>query len=337
MTTEKPDGIRLERRAIVISIVATTSFGLLGIAISLVSQSGAVFLDGLFSLIGGAAGVLTLYVSTLVSRPRDEQYPFGYAAYEPMLNLFKGALIAMALIYAVWQALRTLIRGGQDVAAVGGIAYAALAVAGGIVVILLLVRANRRAGSPIIDVDIKNWTVDTMISGAVGIAFVATVILQNSAWSNWAPYADPVIMLVIAAIAAPQPFQIISQNWGQLLGRAPKASVRNTVRSLVVDALSDRPYRELRLRISEVGRYVYVHVYVIVRRERANIVSIADQDRVRRRIYNAVSAQFPYVAIDIAFTTDDQWALRSVPSENADEVVAGDDALVSDVGGGNTG
>ena len=35
-------------------------------------------------------GLLTLYVSKLVQRPRDEQYPFGYATFEPMLNLFKG-------------------------------------------------------------------------------------------------------------------------------------------------------------------------------------------------------------------------------------------------------
>ena len=326
MTPELDTPAKLERRSIIVSVVATSFFGVLGIAISLVSQSQAVFLDGLFSLIFAVAGVLTLYVSSLVSRPRDEQYPFGYASYEPMLNLFKGILILVALVYAIWGAVETLIAGGQDVLAAGGISYSALAVVGGLAVIVILSRINRKAGSPIVEVDIRNWTVDTMISGAVGIAFVATLLLQNSDWSEWAPYADPIIMLLIAAIAAPQPYQIITENWGQLLGRAPKAEMRSTVRTLVQEALSDKPYRELHLRISEVGRYVYIHVYVIAYRERAEIISLADQDRVRRRIYNTVSQQYPYVAIDIAFSADARWALSSVPSDNADEVLTPEDA-----------
>ena len=326
MTSDTDTPAKLERRSIIVSVVATSFFGVLGIAISLVSQSQAVFLDGLFSLIFAVAGILTLYVSSLVSRPRDEQYPFGYAAYEPMLNLFKGILILVALLYAIWGAVETLLTGGQDVVAAGGISYSALAVVGGIAVIVILSRINRQAGSPIVEVDIRNWTVDTMISGAVGVAFVATLILQNSEWSEWAPYADPIIMLLIAAIAAPQPYQIISENWGQLLGRAPNAKMRDSVRTLVQEALADKPYRELHLRISEVGRYVYIHVYVIVYPERAEVVLLADQDRVRRRIYNTVSQQFPYVAIDIAFSADARWALSSVPSDNADEVLTPEDA-----------
>ena len=86
----------IERRSIIISIVASTSFGVLGIVISIASKSGAVFLDGLFSLTFGAVGLLTLYVSQLVSRPSDERYPFGYATFEPMLNLFKASLIGFA-------------------------------------------------------------------------------------------------------------------------------------------------------------------------------------------------------------------------------------------------
>ena len=102
--------------------------------------------------------------------------------------------------------------------------------------------------------------------------------------------------------------------------------MRDSVRTLVQEALADKPYRELHLRISEVGRYVYIHVYVIVYRERAEVVLLADQDRVRRRIYNTVSQQFPYVAIDIAFSSDARWALSSVPSDNADEVLTPEDA-----------
>ena len=311
----------IERRSIIISIVASTSFGILGIVISVASHSGAVFLDGLFSLTFGVVGLLTLYVSQLVSRPSDETYPFGYATFEPMLNLFKGLLISFALVYAVWTAVRTILTGGQDIAAEGGILYAVIAVVGGAIVVVVLKRNANKSGSPIVDVDAKNWTVDTLISSAVGIAFVATLLIQNSDWSDFAPYADPVIMLAIAAIAAPQPFQTIRENLRQLVGKAPPKDVQDNVADLVEEAIADVPHVETHLRIVDVGRYIHLHVYVIVPHDTGESIGIRRHDLIRRRIYERVSQEFRHLSLDVGFTMDRRWALNSVPSDDHETVV----------------
>ena len=315
----KPEAI--EKRSIIISILASTSFGVLGIAISIASNSGAVFLDGIFSLTFGVVGLLTLYVSQLVSRPRDETYPFGYAVFEPMLNLFKGLLIGFALVYAVWTAVRTMLTGGQDVAAAGGIIYAAIAVVGGTIVVILLRRYARQSGSPIVDVDAKNWTVDTLISSAVGVAFVATLLIQNSDWSDFAPYADPIIMLAIAAIAAPQPFQTIRANIKQLVGRAPPKDVQEKVAGLIEDSIADVPHIETHLRITEVGRYLYLHVYVVTPVHTREPIDVRRHDEIRSRIYERISREYRHLSLDIGFTNDRRWALSSVPSEDQESVV----------------
>ncbi len=311
----------IERRPIIISIVASSFFGVLGIAISLASQSGAVFLDGIFSLIFGVVGFLTFYVSSLVTRPRDESYPFGYATFEPMLNLFKGLLIAFVLIYAVWEAVRTILVGGRDIAAGGGIVYAAIATIGGVVVIVFLRRYARTSGSPIVEVDARNWTVDTLISSAVGFAFVVTLLIQNSQWSDLAPYADPVMMLAIAAIAVPQPLQTIRQNWGQLVGKAPPRSVQSKVADLVATALTDVEHDELHLRVVEVGRYIHVHIYIVVNPEAKMPIDIKRHDAIRYRIYAALSQEYRYLAIDVGFTLERRWALNSVTSESVETVM----------------
>ena len=108
-----------------------------------------------------------------------------------MLNLFKGLLIGFALIYAVWSAVTTILQGGQDIAAAGGIIYAVIAVSGGVAVVIVLKRYAKLSGSPIVDVDAKNWTVDTLISSAVG-SILATLLIRID-WSNSRP-CDPVIM-----------------------------------------------------------------------------------------------------------------------------------------------
>ena len=305
---------RMERISIIITIVASTTFGLLGVVISFASSSGAVFLDGLFSLIFAMVGVLTLYVSGLVQRPRDDQYPFGYATFEPMLNLFKGILIALALVFAVWSAVTALASGGTEVAAVGGIIYAVIAVVGGGLMALALHFLAKRSRSPIVEVDARNAIVDTMISGAVGVAFVITLLLQNSRWSASARYADPVIMLAIVAIAAPQPIKTIRANWRQLLGRAPDQALQRRVSTLIEEVLEAVPHYETYLRLTEVGRYLYIHLYVIVPEHSQQPIDTPLHDDIRRRIHDALSAEVPHLALDIGFTMDEQWALNSMPT-----------------------
>jgi len=311
---------RIERKSIVITIVASMSFGMIGVVISLASGSGAVFLDGVFSLIFAVVGVLTLYVSTLVQRPRDEQYPFGYATFEPMLNLFKGLLIGMALLYAVWSAVRALLAGGQEVAAIGGIIYAVIAVAGGATLALVLRRMGERSGSPIVQLDAQNAVIDTLISGAVGVAFVVTLVIERSPWSAAAPYADPVIMLLIAAIAAPQPIRTIRHNWGQLMGRAPDRAVQDRIAELVESVLEHVPHSETHLRTTEVGRYLYIHLYVIVPEDVDEPIDVRLHDRIRREIFDHLSAEYPHLALDIGFTMDVRWALSSVPADDQEKV-----------------
>ena len=315
MTAEK-----IEKRSIVITIVGSVSLGLIGIVISLASRSGAVFLDGLFSLIFAVVGLLTLYVSKLVQRPRDEQYPFGYATFEPMLNLFKGILIATALLYAVWTAIRSLMTGGQEVAAIGGIIYAAIAVTGGIALAVVLRKLGQRSRSPIVQLDAQNAVIDTMISGAVGVAFVATLIIQNSRLSSWAPYADPVIMLAIAAIAAPQPIKTIRTNWRQLMGRAPDRAIQDRILQLIELVLARVPHSETHLRTTEVGRYLYIHLYVIVPEDIVEPIDVRLHDRIRRELFEQLSREYSHLALDIGFTMDARWAVSSLPSDDQEIV-----------------
>ena len=311
---------KIEDRSIIFTIVMSVTLGLIAIAVSLITDSGVVFLDGSFSLVFALVGLLTLYVSRLVRRPGDERYPFGYATFEPMLNLFKGLLIATVLLYAVWNAVTALMGGGRNVSAVGAIIYAVVAVTGGTTQALVLRKLGKQSGSPIVQLDARNAVVDTMLSAAVGIAFVITLIIQNSGLSEWAPYADPVIMLVIVVIALPQPFKTIRANWRQLLGSAPDRAVQDKVAAVVESALERVPHSQTNLRTTHVGRYLYVHLYVVVPQDAAQPVDVRMHDRIRSRIFDELSSEFRHLALDLGFTTDVRWAISSVPSGDQETI-----------------
>jgi hypothetical protein len=118
------DHEKLEKNGLVLSIVGALSMAALGFGFAVLTSSDAVLLDGFFSLIGFAVGLVSLRVATLVRRPDDEFYHFGYAAYEPMLNLTKGLLMAFVTLFALVSAILVVIEGGREIEAGWASVYA---------------------------------------------------------------------------------------------------------------------------------------------------------------------------------------------------------------------
>ena len=209
----------------------------LGIGFAMVTHSQAVLLDGLFSLIGAVVAVLTLRVATLVRKPDDESFHFGYAAYEPMLNLSKGLLIAMVGLFALVVSVDVILQGGRPVRGGVVVIYAVIAAAGCLLIALIQHRLARRTESPLLEVDSRNWLMDGLISGAVAVAFLIVVLLEGTALAWFLPYADPAVVIVLVVLSAPLPIGIVRTNWSQLLGRAPGPEIQREARSRVDEAL----------------------------------------------------------------------------------------------------
>jgi predicted Co/Zn/Cd cation transporter (cation efflux family) len=70
------------------------------------------------------------------------------------------------------------------------------------------------------------------------------------------------------------------------------------------------------LRVTEVGRYLYIHLYVIVPEDTPEPIDTRLHDRIRQRIHDAIAVEFPYLALDIGFTMDPRWALSSSPTDD---------------------
>ena len=132
--------------------------------------SDAVLLDGFFSLIGFAVGLVSLRVASLVRRPDDDLYHFGYAAYEPMLNLTKGLLMAFVTLFALVSAILVVIEGGREIEAEWASIYAWIAAAGCFAIAVSQRALAKKTSSPLLSVDSKNWLIDGLMSVAVARA-----------------------------------------------------------------------------------------------------------------------------------------------------------------------
>jgi predicted Co/Zn/Cd cation transporter (cation efflux family) len=301
---------KLERRGLWLSILGALFMAGLGIGFALVTQSDAVLLDGLFSLIGFAIGLLSLRVATLVRRPDDEIYHFGYAAYEPILNLSKGLLMAFVTLFALVSAVMVVLDGGRQISAGWASVYAWVAAAGCFSIAVSQRRLARTTGSPLLEVDSKNWLIDGLMSVAVGVAFLVASMMQGTSFGHLLPYADPVVVIVLVVLSLPIPASIVRQNWGQLVGKAPTEEVQKKARGAVASVFGGDEGIHIKVRMQQFGRVTYVQVYVIDTVE--TDADLDDLDRCRDAIHDGLAESFRNLAVDVVFTRDPRWVAHSV-------------------------
>ena len=293
---------RTERNAILITVFGNLLMAALGFGFALATRSQAVLLDGVYSLIGFGLALLSVRVSALVLRPDDEKYPFGYVAYEPILNFTKGLLIGSVSIFALIAAILSLASGGREIAEGIALVYAIGAAACCFLFAWILKRKLRRIESPLVETDLHNWLVDGGVSLAVGAAFLVAVLLPRFGHSEWVPYVDPLVTGLICLALLPIPYRIIRENWSQIVARsAPEERIRE-IENILDACLPADKILERELRVLESGRVLLVHLYL-----RVEEASIAECDGLRDQVWEKLRERFAHPALDISFTGNPKW------------------------------
>jgi cation diffusion facilitator family transporter len=295
-----------ETKALKLSAVGALFMAALGIVFGLLTQSDAIMLDGFFSLVGFAMAVVTIRVAWLVQQPPDEHFHFGYAQFEPFLNTVKGLLMLGVSGFAVAGAVDALVHGGRDLNPGLAVIYALIAVAGCLLIAGVQKRAARRTGSPLLEVDARNWMIDGVLSGVVALVFVAALILSGTGWAHIVPYIDPVLVIVVVFAIIGVPLKIIKDGAREILGFAPAPEVQEDVRGRVEGALEGVPVTALHVSMMKIGRFFYILNQIVVSPE-FRPGRVAELDAVRARIAGAMEGFEPRPIVDTVFTEDEKW------------------------------
>jgi predicted Co/Zn/Cd cation transporter (cation efflux family) len=183
-------------------------------------------------------------------------------------------------------------------------------------------RAFRATGSPLLEVDAKNWLVDAAISTAVALGFVAARMLETSRYPGWVPYVDPILVLVVVAATANVPLGIIRTGFGELLLAAPPLDNLEKLDAAMRDLLASTGTVEHVPRLVRRGRAHYLNLYLIVDGE-SPLNDVKAQDAFRAQALAALSPLLPNLVIDLLVTRERHWALEGSGAEGTDELISG--------------
>ena len=301
-----------EIRAFRISACGFLIISILGFVFALLAHSQAIMLDGVYALVSVVMTVLAARVARLVERPASERFHFGYAHFEPLLNLVRGLLIFAICAYALIATVEVLVRGGREIHAEVAIFYTALSAVWSVGVFLYQRRLARQLGSPALAVDARTWLVDAVLYVGETGAFVVYLLLLPTALAPLLVYADPIFVLIVVGFLMKVPITSIREALREVLHRAPPAEVQHEVRQRVAAALAGLPVRKTHARMAEVGRFLFVLIHLVVD-EGFGARPISELDQLRRQIEQSLRELHDRLVLYVVFTTDEYWATDAAP------------------------
>jgi cation diffusion facilitator family transporter len=304
---------QVESRALRISAWAYLFMALLGGGYFYLAKSEAILLDGVYSFISLLMTFVAQRVSQLVQTPYTDRFHFGFAHFEPMLNVVRIMLILAIAGFAAASAIAALLQGGRPLNTDSAVIYGIIAASGCLVMAWKQRRASRRANSPILAVDARNWLVDGVLSSGVAVTFVFAFLLRGSAYADWVRFVDPLLVVVMVSLMVPVPLKTLGENLREVLMQAPDREMQEKIRARIEQAVQPSAEDQISIRMLPVGRFLYLHVYILV--PSGTQVRVIDEcDAVRERILEKIADLHPQLMLDVIFTADKRWVgMESTP------------------------
>lgn len=293
-----------ENMALRVSTIGTGCLALLGIGFSLFINSDAILLDAFYNALSFVMSLGTLWVTWLIQQPENQLFQFGYMGFVPLTNILKGLLVSIVSLFAGFSAVQAIIAGGREVNATLAIIYSVIAATTCLLITLYQWKVNQKAQSILLQVDIKNWLLNGLISLSVGLAFTIAGWIQNTPLAGLVPYIDSILVLIVAGLTLPMPLKVVILNLRQLLWGAPSSERQTQIKSSFDQLISALPYQHIWVRTAEMGKFVYIHAYWLLPEELS--FTLPELDQMRSQVTHALQKDIPGLEVDIIFTQDEE-------------------------------
>lgn len=185
--------------------------------------------DALNNLSDAASSAISLFSFKLSAKPADREHPFGHARMEYVATMIVSFLILFVGIELIRSAVEKLIAP----VAVELKPVAVIILSLSVIVKLWLAHFNHVIGKRI-DSDVMRATaVDSLSDAGATAAVLAATLIAHLLPESIAPYIDPVMGLIVAALIFWAGLRVLNDTKNSILGEAPTKEIVETIEQVV--------------------------------------------------------------------------------------------------------
>jgi len=222
----------------------------------LLTGSVGLLADAIESLVNLAAAIVALIALSILARPANDEFTFGFSKVEYFSSGFEGGMILLAAASIIITSLRRLINPVPLEQLGLGLVISVIASLINLGVALVLKRAGKRYNSITLEADARHLMTDVWTTGGVlvGITLV---------WLTGYERLDPLIAILVAVNILFTGYRLLVRSGKGLMDITLPAEEISKVKS-ILDAYQTEGvrYHALRSRQAAARKFMVVHLLV---------------------------------------------------------------------------
>ncbi len=246
--------------AAALSVGSNATLIVLKLTVGIMMGSVSVISEAIHSSVDLTAAIIAFFSVRASAKPADDEHPFGHGKIENVSGTVEAALIFLAAIWIVYEAVQRLMHGGEVESLNLGMGVMGFSAVANILVSRRLLKVSKATDSRALEADAYHLTTDVMTSVGVMLGLVAVRI------TGWM-VLDPLIAIAVALAITKAAWDITHKSFVDLLDRRLPESEHRTIQVVIEDVLRQHDglivgYHAVRSRKSGSERYVDLHLVV---------------------------------------------------------------------------
>lgn len=260
-----------EKSAMSVSLYGNMFFVIIELIMAIYTSSQAVLLDAVYDGVEFVMLLPSIFLIPLLYKPSNEKHPFGYMQIESMFVVVKGTTMAAVTIGLIVNNIEIMLHGGRTVS-FGTIAWFELiACVIGVSVSIYLRQKNKIMNSPLVEMEMNGWRIDSAASMGMALAFFAPVLLPFGPFESFIPYLDQIVTIVLSIFMIPTPIKAVISGLRDLFLIPPEEETIAEIKQTVEPILAAYGYQKLYYDIVRTGRKLWISVYITFDRDEVSI------------------------------------------------------------------
>ena len=278
-----------EKSAMSVSLYGNLVFVVIELVMALVTGSQAVLLDAVYDSVEFCMLLPSIFLIPLLYKPSNEEHPFGYMQIETIFVVVKGITMTAVTFGLIFNNINLTLHGGHIVSFHTVAGFELFACILGIIVTVYLYYKNKQMESPLINMEMQGWRIDSFISLGMTVAFLLPMLIPFDWFQHIVPYLDQLITIVLSLVMIPTPIHTVITGIRDLMLIPPEEETIDDIKETIEPIIGVYGHKNLYYDIVRTGRKLWISVYISFEKD---IVSLSKFKQLQDQCIKALASKY---------------------------------------------
>ena len=278
-----------EKSAMSVSLYGNLVFVVIELVMALVTGSQAVLLDAVYDSVEFCMLLPSIFLIPLLYKPSNEEHPFGYMQIETIFVVVKGITMTAVTFGLIFNNINLMLLGGNIVSFHTVAGFELFACILGIIVTVYLYYKNKQMESPLINMEMQGWRIDSFISLGMTVAFLLPMLIPFDWFQHIVPYLDQLITIVLSLVMIPTPIHTVITGIRDLMLIPPEEETIDDIKETIEPIIGVYGHKNLYYDIVRTGRKLWISVYISFEKD---IVSLSKFKQLQDQCIKALASKY---------------------------------------------